>query len=106
MFSLLPTRARTTLVVATFLNSLIKVITIHKLILQLKGAKVQYWNTKPKEILHAKFTIVDGSKIIIGSANWSSGASENVELIVVSDDYTQVSQLLGIWAELWSLSSL
>ena len=50
------------------------------------GAEVRRWKPK-KGKLHAKCLIIDGSRVLTGSFNWTDSASEsNVELLLFSDD--------------------
>lgn len=62
-------------------------------------------DSKSRPVLHAKFSIYDAERMLLGSANWSNGASENVEIIASSSDYDEVSQVIGIFNQLWTLGT-
>lgn len=64
------------------------------------GADVRRWSGGK---LHAKFTIIDNKIAIAGSFNWTKSANKNnVELLVVLTDLTEVSQFSLIFDDLWT----
>ena len=64
------------------------------------GARVALWR---RGKLHAKFTIIDGKRVLTGSYNWTSSAAEsNVELLVSLDDPGDVKQFEQAFETLWS----
>jgi len=67
---------------------------------QRAGARVAlWWRGK----LHAKFTLIDGKRVLTGSYNWTSSASgSNVELLVGLDDPDDVKQFEQAFEKLWS----
>jgi len=65
------------------------------------GAEVRRWKPK-KGKLHAKCLIVDGSRVLTGSFNWTdSGSESNVELLLFSDDAAVAQEFQEIFERLW-----
>ena len=65
------------------------------------GAEVRRWKPK-KGKLHAKCLIIDGSRVLTGSFNWTDSASEsNVELLLFSDDAPVAREFQKIFERLW-----
>jgi len=65
------------------------------------GAEVRRWKPK-KGKLHAKCLIIDGSRVLTGSFNWTDSASEsNVELLLFSDDALVAQEFQEIFERLW-----
>jgi phosphatidylserine/phosphatidylglycerophosphate/cardiolipin synthase-like enzyme len=65
------------------------------------GAEVRRWKSK-KGKLHAKCLIIDGSRVLTGSFNWTDSASEsNVELLLFSDDAPVAQEFQKIFERLW-----
>jgi len=65
------------------------------------GAEVRRWKPK-KGKLHAKCLIIDGSRVLTGSFNWTDSASEsNVELLLFSDDAPVAQEFQKIFERLW-----
>lgn len=68
---------------------------------QKAGAEVRRWRPK-KGKLHAKCLIIDGSRVLTGSFNWTDSASEsNVELLLLSDDALVAQEFQKIFERLW-----
>jgi phosphatidylserine/phosphatidylglycerophosphate/cardiolipin synthase-like enzyme len=62
---------------------------------------VRRWKPK-KGKLHAKCLIIDGSRVLTGSFNWTDSASEsNVELLLFSDDALVAQEFQKIFERLW-----
>ena len=65
------------------------------------GAEVRRWKPK-KGKLHAKCLIIDGSRVLTGSFNWTDSASEsNVELLLFSDDAPVAQEFQEVFERLW-----
>jgi len=65
------------------------------------GAEVRRWKPK-KGKLHAKCLIIDGSRVLTGSFNWTDSASEsNVELLLFSDDASVAQEFEEVFERLW-----
>jgi phosphatidylserine/phosphatidylglycerophosphate/cardiolipin synthase-like enzyme len=66
------------------------------------GADVRRW---PAELgkLHAKFTVVDGERVLAGSFNWTrSAARNNVEVLIEFDDPVTAQRFAELFERLWS----
>ena len=52
--------------------------------------------------LHAKWTVVDGKRVLTGSFNWTESAQhKNMELIFVNDEPGSVKRFQEIFETLW-----
>jgi len=70
---------------------------------QRAGARVALWR---RGKLHAKFTIIDGKRVLTGSYNWTASASEsNVELLVDLGNPDDVKQFEQAFETLWGIAS-
>ena len=70
------------------------------LTLKTNGVKVKI--DSDKSLMHHKFMIVDGSKVITGSYNWTrTGAERNNENIVITDNITIVKSFEREFEKLW-----
>lgn len=59
----------------------------------------------PNGYMHHKFCIIDEKVCITGSFNWTKRASENnLEILIVSFNFTLISNLLHMFWGMWSLS--
>jgi cardiolipin hydrolase len=66
------------------------------------GAQVHAWGPGK---LHAKWTIVDGKKLITGSFNWTESAQhDNLELVRVVDVPATVKRYRELFQALWDRS--
>jgi phosphatidylserine/phosphatidylglycerophosphate/cardiolipin synthase-like enzyme len=64
-----------------------------------RGGEVRLW--KPGK-LHAKFTIVDASKVLTGSFNYTESAQHrNVELLLELDQPHEVKRLGELFEQVW-----
>lgn len=67
-----------------------------------RGAEVRVWR---KRKLHAKFTIIDQSRVLTGSYNWTnSGAGQNVELLLTFDEPAVITAFQRRFREMWRMA--
>ena len=68
-----------------------------------EGAEIRFWPSERRGKLHAKFTIIDGSRVLTGSNNWTTkGLDENVEVVMALEDSTFVTEFESFFQRLWS----
>ena len=64
-----------------------------------EGAEVRAW---PGRKLHAKFVVVDATRVLCGSYNWTtSAAGKNLELLLTFADPADVGSFTGMFGQLW-----
>lgn len=66
------------------------------------GAEVRFWPTDVRGKLHARFAVVDGTRVLTGSNNWTTkGLDENIEIVTVLTDSTSVAAFEHSFQHLW-----
>jgi len=67
-----------------------------------EGAEVRFWPSETRGKLHARFAIIDGSRVLTGSNNWTTkGLDENVEVVIALEDSSFVAEFESIFRRLW-----
>jgi len=70
-----------------------------------KGINVRYATDKYR-LTHAKFMVVDGSAVLVGSHNFTGAAlSDNREASVIIRDYAATASFSAVFAKDWALAS-
>jgi len=66
------------------------------------GAEVREWPGRRGK-LHAKFTLIDDTRALTGSFNWTRSAlDKNVELVMVFEDASTLSRWSELFDRLWT----
>lgn len=66
------------------------------------GAEVRLWGQRGEK-LHAKFVVLDRSRVYTGSSNWTTAARKsNMELMMKLEGSTHVERFMEIFERLWA----
>ncbi|MEM5814618.1 MAG: phospholipase D-like domain-containing protein [Candidatus Aenigmatarchaeota archaeon] len=71
-----------------------------------KGFNIRYASASAYELTHAKFIIVDGMAVLVGSHNFSNSALyENREASVIIRDPATVTRFIDVFGVDWTIAS-
>lgn len=70
------------------------------------GIKIKYQKDSQKSFMHNKYTIVDSTKLIQGSMNWTRHATfENWENVIITDIQSLVKAYANNFEKIWTIIS-